>query len=246
MNYKIPMLFSLMFGIISVNAQKDSAWQKTSLHDLIRKQNQTRDNKLLFLNTGTLQGVLWKIYKHQKLHDTDGHDRIFYVLEGHARCKAGDSVFILSRGTTLSMPARAGGLFYGSVSRLRLYELISLAGKRDTIATATAARCFTKQQTEAPREQGNVWNPFVKTMSLIFGLYMLPKSTGGDSALTHKWDEVNFIVNGSGKFQVNNQIMDIIAGDVIYVQKGNPHYFHSLQNNTDILIFFEKKSVENQ
>ena len=79
---------------------------------------------------------------------------------------------------------------------------------------------------------------------MIFGLYMLPEKLNGDSALTHRWDEVNLVTKGSGKFQVGQRIMDVNPGDIIYVKKGNAHFFHSLKQDLDILIFFEKRSVQ--
>jgi mannose-6-phosphate isomerase-like protein (cupin superfamily) len=61
--------------------------------------------------------------------------------------------------------------------------------------------------------------------------------------LVHLFDEVNLITRGSGKFSVGEQLMDVQVGDIIYVSKGNGHFFHHLDTDLDILIFFEKKSV---
>jgi uncharacterized protein YjlB len=38
--------------------------------------------------------------------------------------------------------------------------------------------------------------------------------------------------------------MDVTVGDIVYVKKGLGHYFHSLTADFDVLILFEKKSME--
>ena len=77
------------------------------------------------------------------------------------------------------------------------------------------------------------------------GLYMLPKSIGGDSTLTHKVDELNIVTGGAAVFSVDGKPIPVKKGDIIFVQKGLGHYFHDLQEDFDVLIFWEKKSVQN-
>src|SRR5207253_1639057 len=51
---------------------------------------------------------------------------------------------------------------------------------------------YTSAQVEQQRDPNqNAWNPFLRSRSMVFGLYMLPKKIGGDSTLTHQVDELN-------------------------------------------------------
>jgi len=120
--------------------------------------------------------------------------------------------------------------------------LVSFENKSKGDSTALS---FSPGQIETGRNGGqNAWNAFLRSKSMIYGLYMLPKKLNGDSALTHRWDEVNLITKGRGKFQVGERIMDVKPGDIIYVRKGNPHFFRTLLDDLDILILFEMRSVQ--
>ena len=76
---------------------------------------------------------------------------------------------------------------------------------------------------------------------------MLPKEHRGDSIVyTHRFDEVNLITSGSGKLIVGKDNIPAKPGDIIYVQRGTGHSFNSLEQDMDVLIFFEMRSTAQQ
>jgi mannose-6-phosphate isomerase-like protein (cupin superfamily) len=74
---------------------------------------------------------------------------------------------------------------------------------------------------------------------------LLPKELKGDSAVyNHRFDEINLINSGSGKLLAGTKNLKINPGDIVYVRRGAQHSFNSLKQDMEILIFFEKRSVQ--
>ncbi len=56
---------------------------------------------------------------------------------------------------------------------------------------------------------------------------------GSDSVktpMTHKGDEAALILQGRGRFEVENQIYDLEEGDFIYIRENQPHKFSNTGN----------------
>jgi len=227
-----------------IHGQQGERYYRFNLIDLFADQQLKETNSFTFLTENTLIGKVFCINKNDEKEDIYPADLVYWVINGTAKLKIGKTVISLDKGSIAFVPRNMPHSFYDITVSLQIFALISLENKskQDTLSMS-----FTMEQIEKERiKDQNVWNPFLKRPSMTFGLYMLPKSVNGDSLLIHRWDEVNLITNGNGKFQVNDQIMDVKPGDIIYVQKGNGHFFHSIQQDLDILIFFEKRSVQEQ
>jgi mannose-6-phosphate isomerase-like protein (cupin superfamily) len=235
------IILMLLFSF-KIYGQQVTDYRRFNIQDLISDQQRKGENNSTFLSENTLTGKVLRIGKNERLNDIFGADQVFYIIVGIGKFKAGNMVTPLNNGTIVFVPRNLQYSFYDVKFPLHVFELIS---SEDKSQKDTASAAFTLHQVESERQKGeNVWNSFLKRKSMTFGLYMLPKTLHGDSALVHRWDEVNLVTNGAGKFQVGEEIMDINPGDIIYVKKGNPHFFHSLQQDLDILIFFEKKSIQ--
>ena len=76
-------------------------------------------------------------------------------------------------------------------------------------------------------------NPFGNTLVLSSTLLHARKTTSG-----HKHDgqeEVYFFIQGSGRMELDDQIIDVKQGDVIPIHDG---VFHKVYNNTDEDLYF--------
>lgn len=232
------MVFSLL--AMTSQAQQTNNYLKFNNKDLIAHQKHKAETT--FLSENTITGRLLYIGKGQKRNEVLEYDKVYYIIDGKCKLKAGNLDVPISQGSIVFVPRESLDSFYDVEVPLHAIELASLENKsvKDTLSLSFSLDEIAR--TRKPND--DVWNDFLKRKSMIFGLYMLPKPVNGDQALTHKWDEVNLVTNGSGKFQVGDQVMDVKAGDIIYVKKGNPHFFHSLQQDLDILIFFEMRSLQ--
>ncbi len=243
----LPGLISayLLFGVLSpqrTSAQQANDYLRFSIKDLLLQQQQKHVKSITFLDENTLTGKLLHINKNESLNYRSDYDLVYYIINGKGKLKTGNRIIDLNKDTIVFVPRHSNHSFYEVETPLNIFELVSLENKSkgDTLSSG-----YTLKQIESARSPGeNAWNPFIKRESMIFGLYMLPEKLNGDSALVHRWDEVNLVTKGSGKFQVGQRIMDVNPGDIIYVKKGNAHFFHSLKQDLDILIFFEKRSVQ--
>lgn len=242
----ICVVLLLLFAA-KIQAQQTSVYIKTTINDLLAQQKHTGKKDITFLSENTLTGKLLTINQNENLNNVFRYDMVYYVIDGAGKLKTGNAVTPLKTGSIVFVPRNSPYSFYDVEAPLHIYALLSLGSMGDHGKNNNITQSFTLPQIETQRSSGNnVWNSFLKRNSMIFGLYMLPKPLHGDSALTHKWDEINLITKGTGKFQVGKKLMDVKPGDIIYVKKGNPHYFHFLKQDLDILIFFEMKSMEGE
>jgi mannose-6-phosphate isomerase-like protein (cupin superfamily) len=216
---------------------------KFSFKDLISHQPLVGDS-IVFLSQYTLRGELMTVRKDETDNRLSSYDEVYYVHSGRGKLSSKGVDMQLEDGTIVFVPRSTPYRFTEVMTPVTMLRLISYADKG---ADTLAIRSFSAHEIESGRlPNDNAWNPFVKCPSMTFGLYMLPKPLNGDSALVHLWDEVNLVSHGKGKFQVNKSVMNVEPGDIIFVRKGVGHYFHTLLTDLDILIFFEKKSVEAQ
>jgi len=73
--------------------------------------------------------------------------------------------------------------------------------------------------------------------SMSAGIYMLPKDAF-DPQQPHSEDEVYYILAGKGKFTSAGEVVDVVAGEMIYVAKGVEHRFHDIAEDMTLLVIF--------
>lgn len=241
---KLTMCFVSAF-IIFIDKGRGQEVKRFHAETLRREMIERRVDRLDFLNESTVRARMRRYGAARK--DTARYDLVCIVVGGAARYKIGSVTGEVRRGTMLYLPKDSVVDIFDVSEPIDLMEWSSMGEMKSMQMAQPAPAAFTLEDVGRQRVAGeNVWNAFVRRPSMVFGLYMLPMQVGGDSALTHKWDEINLITAGSGKFQVGEEVMEVRPGDIIYVRKGNPHFFHSLKADLDILIFFEMKSMEGQ
>jgi mannose-6-phosphate isomerase-like protein (cupin superfamily) len=73
--------------------------------------------------------------------------------------------------------------------------------------------------------------------SLSAGVYRL--TTGSvDGQLPHTEDEVYYVVAGRSRFTAGDRDVSVAPGDLIYVPASEPHRFHTIEEDLELLVFF--------
>jgi mannose-6-phosphate isomerase-like protein (cupin superfamily) len=241
----IQSLLFILFFISLINGYSQSAEdiRKISIEELLTKQRQDKKISIEFLSEATLTATLYHLEASDGvLTKSSEFDCVYYIVGGSADLKVDNKISAVEKDSIFYVPANRIFSLFNIRDKLDILAILSKcpAAQQDTGLLLTSLN-----QLESNRNPNdNAWNPLIKKKTLTLGLYMLPKRLGGDSVLIHLFDELNFITKGTGKFSVGQKLMDVKPGDLVYVRKGNGHYFHNLDTDLDIIIFFEKKSVQ--
>lgn len=89
----------------------------------------------------------------------------------------------------------------------------------------------------AHREGGTLYHEFLRVPALNCGLYVLPAGER-DPQQPHDEDEVYYVIAGRGRFRASAEDVAVGPGDVLYVAAKDPHHFHSITEDLEILVFF--------
>lgn len=165
-----------------------------------------------------------------------GEDEVYYVTHGEAALVTEGETISVSPGSIIYVRAGVDHRFDPITNDLQTVVLFS-STPTDESTMATAAFHLSALTSGTPTR--NVWDLFLSTPTLRFGLYRLPQSVGGDDPLTHTFDEINFVVSGQGTFRVEDFDLEIGPGSVMFVPATQAHSFHSLEADLDVLIFWE-------
>ena len=92
-------------------------------------------------------------------------------------------------------------------------------------------------------ESGRAYLPFLNVPTMHCGLYHLAAGAK-DGQSPHSEDEVYYVENGTAKIHIDGTDHDVKPGSVIFVKAGDKHYFHSIKEDLDLLVFFSKKKPE--
>jgi mannose-6-phosphate isomerase-like protein (cupin superfamily) len=242
---KLPVLspvFLLLFISQFTIAQLPEGVLKFSFAELKESGEKVKGPWNEFLNNETIQAGIYTLHTDEKDEQTPHrYDEIYYVLEGEGTLHSGGKEVHAKAGSVIFVRAQVAHFFHDIKSPLTVLVLFS---KGESSEKDPSEMQFTLADVERKRKPiENVWNPFIQVSTMTFGLYMLPKKLHGDSTLTHRWDELNIVTRGSGKFTIDGFTMNVSTGDIIYVRKQKGHYFHDLKKDFDVLILFEKKSI---
>jgi len=72
---------------------------------------------------------------------------------------------------------------------------------------------------------------------LSLGVYRLPAGAG-DSQQPHAEEEVYYVAAGRASFRAGERDVDVKAGDILFVPAKEPHHFHDIQEDLELLVFF--------
>lgn len=208
----------------------------------LEQQHEERGNTYLrFLNAPSMSMGLYILkagaYDGQSPHDLD---EVYYIVEGKAILTAGEHEIPVEAGSIVYVKAEVSHRFHTIEEDLKVLVVFPTITPEPN---APVQEAYTLEGIEQARKAGeNVWNPFLQVPSMTMGLYMLPKALGGDNSLTHQVDEVNIVTKGTATFKVGDQEIKVKPGSIVYVKDGNGHSFHSLSEDFDVLILFEKRN----
>jgi len=87
------------------------------------------------------------------------------------------------------------------------------------------------------REEGKAYVEFLRTKDLSLGVYRLP-SGAGDSQQPHAEEEIYYVASGRARFRAAERDVEVRAGDILFVPAKEPHHFHDIGEDLELLVFF--------
>jgi mannose-6-phosphate isomerase-like protein (cupin superfamily) len=78
---------------------------------------------------------------------------------------------------------------------------------------------------------------FLRVNALSAGIYRLAAGAE-DLQKPHTEDEIYYIVQGAGRFCMENEDFDVQEGSVLYVPANAVHKFHSITKDLVIMVIF--------
>lgn len=221
-------------------APSEKRWKVFELSDVINTRANRGQSYYSFLDESSMSMGLYALTAEES--DSQGshrNDEVYYVLQGRAMLDVAGENIPVEPGSIVYVKALVAHRFYNIEEDLQVLVIFSKTtpgeGGPDWLA-------FHVDEILGGRNEArNVWDPFLDVSTMQFGMYMLPESLGGDSRLVHRFDEVNIVVNGKAKFQMDGDEIEVQPGSIMFVKDGVGHYFHSLEGDFGVLILFERR-----
>lgn len=174
----------------------------------------------------------------QDTQDAHGEDEVYYVVRGSGKLSIDGVDHDVVPGAVYFVRAQVSHRFHSLTEDL---DVLVVFASGASSATDPASLVFAPEDMVANRDGStNVWDPFLNVSSMSLGMYMLPRSVGGDGTLTHTFDEINVVVDGRSQFQMGADRVDIAPGSIVYVERGVGHSFSSLSDDVDVLILWNR------
>lgn len=87
------------------------------------------------------------------------------------------------------------------------------------------------------QDAGKLYYEFLRVSTMSMGIYTLAAG-GKDPQQPHNEDEVYYIVSGRGQIHVAGEDRPVQPGSTVFVAAHDEHYFHSIEEELNILVFF--------
>ena len=84
---------------------------------------------------------------------------------------------------------------------------------------------------------GTPYLEFISVPDLSLGLYVLAPGQP-DLQQPHTEDEAYYVVTGSGRITVGDDVRDVHVGSIVFVAAGVPHRFHDITEELTLLVAF--------
>ncbi len=81
------------------------------------------------------------------------------------------------------------------------------------------------------------WKEFMRVETMSAGVYRL-KAGERDLQKPHTEDEIYFVTKGRAKFTAGENIQEVTAGSIIYVEAGRDHRFIDIAEDIEVLVIF--------
>lgn len=89
------------------------------------------------------------------------------------------------------------------------------------------------------------WKEFMRVETFSAGLYRL-KAGERDAQKPHTEDEIYFVTRGRAKFAAGENLQDVAAGSVIYVEAHREHRFVDIVEDLEALVIFAPAEASNR
>ena len=222
------VLFASCLLMLSFTTQaQENDWAIFQLNDF--PPNDTK----VFVDRPTISGAAYS-EKSESTLSASKYDRVLFIVSGTCSATVKAKKLDLRTGDVVFLKANDAIKFSGGV------HIMFWTSKSTDTNHRSKTEQFTKKQIEKSRDSSeNIWNSFIETTTMVTGLYMLPESQDGDGTLNHGFDEINYVVKGSAKFKMNDTVIDVEPGSVMWVKRGVDHNFYDLSEDFDVFILFE-------
>ena len=90
---------------------------------------------------------------------------------------------------------------------------------------------------EQLEQEDELFNEFLRHDSMSLEVYRL-EAGATDPQDPHTEDEVYYIVTGSAKIRIGDNVHPVEPGDIIFVEREIDHYFFDIESELITLIFF--------
>ena len=88
------------------------------------------------------------------------------------------------------------------------------------------------------------YNEFLRSSTMSAGIYKLSAGSE-DMQKPHTEDELYHIVQGKGRFRMEDEDFEVREGSIIYVPANAAHKFHSITEDMIILVIFAPAEYSN-
>ncbi len=215
-------------------------WTHFTLNDLIADQERSQKTYLPFLKEPTISAGIYELTQgaldQQQPHDKD---EVYFILSGKSNFTVESETTDVQPGDVIFVRATLDHKFSNISEDLKV--LVWFSGSKKTDHDFQWKKWSTPNLAIPDQGLENSWNVFLEIPTMITGLYRLPQETGGDSVLTHQVDEINYVVKGSAKFAMGNEIISLSPGSIVFVRAGLGHRFYDLKDDFEVYIMFEQK-----
>ena len=228
---------------MTTHGQEQPTWEAFRLANLIEQREASGRSYLGFMDRASFSVGLYELpigaTDRQSPHQ---RDEVYYVVSGRAVIEVGDDEFAVEPGSIVYVAAEVNHRFVEIVEDLRTLVMFVNGPPAET---GPPWKGFQMNDIVRDRDaERNTWSLFLDLPSLRFGLYMLPEQLGGDRTLVHAFDEVNFVVNGRGRFHIDDDVIDVGPGSIVFVKAGSGHFFDSLEGDLDVLILWGAEETQ--
>lgn len=215
-------------------AQNDDNWHIHHMDSL------TLNKTNVYIDTPTISGETYNKNSESDLKASK-FDRMLFIVDGNCTATVKSENLDLKTDDVVFLKANDVIKFSANI------KMMLWTSKSTKSNQKSKTEHFTKAQIEDGRSSlENVYNSFIEASTMVAGLYMLPKSLNGDGTLIHDFDEINYVVNGTAKFKMNDTIIDVKPGSIMWVKKGVGHNFYELSDNFDVFILFETINMNHE
>lgn len=239
--YSILFLFFCINGLICgpAHAQLSPKWQIMDMKKLTGMMLTEKKFWTTFIDD---EAVMCGLYLIPKGTIDDQHplnkDEVYYVVQGKANIEVEGKKYPIQEKSVVYVEAGSNRRFTDIEENMLFLVIFS---KAQPVPTNTKVQVFQYDDLElAVRSDKHIWNPFLEVPTLTLGLYELPKSQGGEDALTNEICELYYVIKGEAEFTIAGQEVHVAPGSIMYLEERIPHHFFSKSDEFEMLVFSER------